>query len=113
MGNFLPILRIRKQGSNRLAHSTKSSLFRKSFRPARPPTAPRDTATAVPKSDLVSWVMNGLAGPGTLTPETSGNGPTPIESGLDRGVGAIPALPEVPHREMACAFVENCEAKPR
>ena len=31
------------------------------------PSLPRDTATAVPPLSGVSWVMNGLAGRGTLT----------------------------------------------
>ena len=35
---------------------------------------PRDTATAISSLSEVLWVMNGLAGLGTLTPETSCNG---------------------------------------
>ena len=42
---------------------------------------PRDTATAIPSLSGVSWVMNGLAGLGTLTPDTSCNGSCPILSG--------------------------------
>ena len=35
----------------------------------QPLTLPRDTATAISVSDAVSWVMDGLAGLGTLIPD--------------------------------------------